>query len=75
MRLLHWHELISQVIGAHGRHTFYYFGAVGFGKVDAGESASDVGGGVGFFDLIYDESVARFGGGRARISLHDARRV
>jgi hypothetical protein len=46
------------VIEAHGRDSFYHFGAFGFRKIDAGESAANVGGGVGFFDFVYDESAS-----------------
>jgi hypothetical protein len=66
---------LKQVIEADGRYTFYYFGAVGFWEVDAGEPAAFAGGGIGFFDLVYDASAARFGGGWARVSLHDPERV
>jgi guanylate kinase len=48
------------VIEAHGRNTFYHFGAVGFGKVDAGESAADAGGRVGFFDFVYDAGATEY---------------
>ena len=40
--------------GRHGGNFIYYFGAFGLGEVDAGEPASDAGGGVGLFDLVYD---------------------
>ena len=59
------------MIEAHGRNTFYHFGAVGFGKVDVGESAADAGGGGGFFDFVYDAGAAGVGDGWAVVSLYD----
>ena len=60
---------------SHGGNPVHHLGAVGFGEVDAGESASDAGGRIGFFDFVYDPGAAGIGGGWARVSFHDAERV
>ena len=68
---LHWQKIsIGRYLQAHGRDTFYYFGALGLRQIYARCPIADAGCWAGLLDFLYDTGTPGIGGEWAGVSLY-----